>query len=256
MQSMSLRKFKELESYRESIKSILLEPLLISVSTISPVVNVEPIALDSVIAFAVVKHCLKGRGEPSQTQKKPWDIPLPLLLQETIESEYRLPLWASTNFETINPESMQTHYHKRSGDNPYWIRANQSTLNSKKKRRKPSSKAGQYMDYRIPIQTTIADRWYAQCIGNKEEISRLLNTYVTNFGKLAANGYGRVLKWDVAPIDSFSFFDKEGNVLRPIPTKSRTVSDSESSESLLNNVRICGWTPAYWDRMTWMECTV
>lgn len=246
-----MRQFPELEAYRTVTKNMQFEPLVIIAKTLTPVVNDEPLSIDGILAFAVVQDCMRKKF-PAQSSREPWDIPLPLQLQERVESIHNAPLWCSSSLLPVAPEQHQTHYHKR-GDNPYGIRVQQQSMGDKRPRRRPSAKAGQYMDYRIPITTTTTDRWIGQCIGNRDEIVRLLQ-YVQNLGKLAGQGYGYIGEWVVGPIPEFSFWQGDGKPSRPIPVDSALFRDTAPEQC--NGVQMCGWTPPYWSRQLWATCVM
>jgi len=89
----------------------------------------------------------------------------------------------------------------------------------------------------------VADCWMAGCIGNKDEIRRLLN-YLPFVSKKRTQGYGRVLSWQIEEVASFELKD------RPIPI--------QSAEDILitGSAQFMGWTPPYWHRGLWSLCTM
>lgn len=233
-----------LTTYGQRIEGLPYQALRVSIETDFPVYHTEPLTLDGLLAWAVVWDTYQGQI-PSYGPD-PWQIPLPLQAH-TVHNGW--PLWTSTDFVAINPHESYTHYHKRTGDNPYALAAMTPTLDQKKVRRQPSSVCGQYMDYRIPERLVVAERWEADCVGNRDEIARLLKL-VQHIGKGSARGRGRVRKIEIREIERFSFLDEAGQPRRPIPAAVPLEGLSPTS------FKVCGWTPAYWQAKLWELCAV
>ena len=229
----------ELLRYEDARAGRQLVPLEVTIRTIAPVVaGEETLTLDGILAYATVIEATEGRGVPRDIP--PFWIPLPLGLARVIDG---LPLWQSTSFYPVGLESDVTHYHRRTGDNPYALAAMAPTLGDKRPRRQPSQVAGQYMDNRIPIRRLVADRWVATCQGDPEEIRRLFGL-LRSAGKHAAMGYGRIAEVTVKPLGAaFSFTGGTHRPLRPIPLVDGKGSGFPS-----------GWTPPYWRREIWRVC--
>lgn len=221
----------EFYQYYQRIKTLPVEPLLVILRTATAVSASDHLALDGLLALGAAK--LEFGLRPFPPAEQPFWLPLPLQQLEEFDG---LPLWASTDFTPIDAAVSVACYHRR-GDSLYALRGLQGSLGDKRPRRFPSQSKGQYMDYRIPEQLWIARQWIASCVGNKQEIERLL-AVVTNVGAGAARGNGRVLEWIVQPLNrEFSLRDQAGMPLRPIPVRGRGVFG--------------GWTPPYWQRLAW-----
>ena len=230
-----LVRLARLERYGGHCATLRLEPLRITVRTLM----LETLNLDGLLAYGM-KLVTWGPG-PFPVSDAPFWLPLPLACVASIDG---LPLWHSTClFPVGDTWQDSTHYHKRTDANPYSFPAIMGTLDRKRPRRQPNTGAGQYMNYRIPEPYTVAESWQATCLGNREEVARLLS-YVQGLGKDCAQGYGRVLDWEVVPWDGPWVMEiADGVVLRPIPT--------DDSTGVLN-----GWTPPYWRRDLWLPCRV
>ncbi len=222
MQTIRVPKLDEYESRALNLSKSCLQ---IELQTLQPIAHTEPIHLDGLLAYAVVIDAMQGQKLPPSTNAY-W-LPLPLGLEKTYNE---LPLWQSIDFAPINPEVANTHYHQRGDSNPYSLASVYPSLEGKKVRRLPPTTEGQYMSYRVPLHHEVADYWQAKCIGNKQEIERLLNTYVHYVGKKASFGMGRVAKFSVTEIDSFELCD------RPIPI--------ENGEDILKygSIQYMGWS--------------
>lgn len=228
----------ELDAYGRSIACIPLEPLQVTVRTVSPVSSNDPVALDGVLAYAMVMEAM--RGKPFPQSGGPFWQPLPLKLDRLVND---LPLWTSTDFLPFDVHKRLTHIHRRTADNPYAMIGLMQTIHAKRPRRFPSSAAGPYMDYRVPDRRYVADKWVATCVGNLAEVQRLLSM-VQYFGKGSKRGCGFIDEWQVEPIERFSWRDAEGFALRPIPT-----DESDTGVGVRQ-----GFTPPYWLRDTWVMC--
>jgi len=235
----SVTHIPELDEYGERIAALEYEPLKVTVTTDSPVSCNDPISLDGVLAYAMVTDALKGRPFPQG--KGPYWQPLPLHCAKMIEG---LPLWSSTDFVPTNLHKRMTHIHRRTADNPYAMIGLMRSAYDKRPRRFPSSSAGPYMDYRVPERRYFAESWSALCLGNLEEVRRLL-TLVATFGKGGKRGSGYVRQWTVEPVADFSFYTHDGRALRPVPLG--------ATETAWAGVRQ-GWTPPYWLKETWLLC--
>jgi CRISPR type IV-associated protein Csf3 len=224
----------ELDAMGDRFSALPMQPLKVTVRTLQPVITTEPLHLDGLLAYAVVKEATHGKmlGETSGAY---W-IPLPLEIERIHDG---LPLWRSTNFREIDSFKDHSHYHQRGDANPYEPMAVTHTLTRKRPNRMPPTTEGQYMSYRVPIQRITADRWEATCVGNREEILRLLG-YLQYVGKKGAYGYGRVYSWQVEAVKSFVLRD------RPIPC--------QTAEECLQGAAFMGWTPPYRHRGTWRLC--
>lgn len=228
----------EFDRYGERIAGLRVRPLRITARTVTPVASNDPVALDAVLAWAMVVEQLQGRPFP-RVEGPVWQ-PLPLALDQIIDG---LPLWQSTDFIPVGLSKGMSHIHRRTADNPYAMRGLQETLGQKRPRRYPNELAGPYMNFRVPERRNVADHWTATCVGNQAEVERLLS-YVQFFGKAPKRGCGFMLDWEVEPLDEpFSFYNEAGEPLRPIPVEWDTGVGVQQ-----------GWTPPYWLKETWRVC--
>lgn len=100
--------------------------------------------------------------------------------------------------------------------------------------------AGQFKAYHqlVFYRSALWVRWY--CVGNLAEITRLLSI-CTNIGKKPAQGWGRVMRWEIKPINNDWSIWKDSKLMRGIPA-------FEKSENHAGNVAFYGVRPSYWDR--------
>jgi hypothetical protein len=214
------------------------QPFRVTVVTETAVASNDPVALDSLLAWAMVQQALQGAPFPAPKHGQHYWLRVPLKLDRTIDG---LPLWTSTDFVPEDLHRSTTHIHRRTADNPFAMPGLIASLGDKRPRRYPSQVAGPYMDYRVPQRRYTAWQWTATGIGYVSEVKRLLST-VRHFGKSAARGAGVVHCWIVDPIEAFHWRDEAGQALRPIPV------DNDG-----NGIRM-GWTSPYWQRSIWRLC--
>jgi CRISPR type IV-associated protein Csf3 len=229
--------------YERRIADLPQQAFTVSIETLFPVYHTDPLTLDGLLAWCVVWKLFEGK--PPGYGGDAWWIPLPL---KELARHKELPLWAATDFRAINPHHDCTNYHRRSGDNPYSGFALKETSNTRRPRRIPSSVNGQYMDYRIPEQLEIADRWDAEGIGNINEVSHLLKL-VQNLGRGGSRGRGRIRKIEIRALEDFSLVTPEGRLKKNVPI--------EIDIGLNHNkdrIQFAGWTPAYWQQKNWEYC--
>lgn len=239
MRSVTVKRIPRLDEYGERIAVLPVGHVEVELTTSKPVAYTDLPTLDGVLAAAVVRELFQNERflhDPSACVYQP----LPLGLEREIDG---LPLWRSTNFFPVGEwAEYRTHIHKRTEANPYRLAAVYGTLDAKSPRRSPSSVAGQYMDYRIPVRAVMSERFVARCVGNADEIRRLLIENVTALGRHRAAGFGSVLEWKVTVVPGeFSFHDEDGVPLRPIPIQTGFGTFQ-------------GWTPPYWHRAAWRLC--
>jgi len=201
------------QCYTESLRvTIHLQPN-------SRIVNYDPIHLDGLLARAVVERATNGRLL-ADSEEGYW-IPLPLKMLWQSEEGY--PLWASTVLypasDTINDIYVR---HKRNSGGEFH------------NKKKMVTRAGPWMERRIPTPTQVCDRYEAQCIGNIDAVKSLLAGF-THIGKLRL---ARVNAITVEPADEFLLWCNN-TLLRPVPIASGAIALTERSS-------LIGWTPPCW----------
>lgn len=158
----------------------------------------------------------------------------PLPLKRLWQSDEGIILYASGDFVPETDCKGQEYWHKRyPTDRNEWSKK----LNA-------NTTAGQYKDYRVPVDVRITPKITALCIGNQAEIERLLS-YITHVGKKSSQGFGRVAKWEVGPAD-VTLDDILVN--RPVPVASKLKSTGK--------IRHATWTSPYWYKPWAAECYV
>ena len=191
----------------------------------SELIIYNPLHLDAVLSSAVLQDATQNTIGITD-ESKVYYIPLPAM--KLWSSPDGLPLWATSDFFPVGGEHRSTVIlHKR--QHPSFVK-----------------RTGPYMPTRIPKPTAITDTgwWQARCFGNRDEIERLLTTYVQSVGKHRNDGYGLVHEWKIetvefAPLDTI-FCD--GKLIRPFPEMALEHFDFTPMDGSL----LIGWTQPYW----------
>jgi len=168
------------------------------------------IHLDALLMKAVVDLLPDA---PELDKSSPMIFPIPVEIHSVING---LPLFLSTSFMSSGVNSVE-YWHKRFPSNDV-IRLCKSP--------NTSTTRGGYKDMRIPVDTFCSDLT-AFCVGDKNEIARLLNT-INFIGKKRSIGKGYIVSWSV---EKHEISNDEILHMRPVPSKSG---------------RIGGWCPPYW----------
>lgn len=224
----------ELNLYQERYETIETQPLRIHLHLVhnSQLAGYDPVALDNLLARAVLMEATGG--QTMLDSKRVYVLPVPL--KRLWQSPEGLPLWAATQFW---PEGVAV------SDIVYWHKRVQRGEFTGTKTGKLSIKStdGRWMERRVPLPVKAAcDHWCAECIGNPEEIARLLST-ISHVGKRRSNGFGEVERWEIEEIAEFGLL-REGVLTRPMI--------AEALPELLPGVRFAeepapvGWTPPQW----------
>lgn len=114
------------------------------------------------------------------------------------------------------------------------------------KRGRIDTSAATYKAYRMPVfyRAALWVEWY--CVGDAERIQDLLST-LTHLGKKTVQGWGRVARWEVTPVDMDWSVWRDGCLMRGIP---RYHWPREMGEP---KIGLYGVRPPYWDRRNQTE---
>jgi len=214
----------ELDAFTARFAQCKYEPLRVTfrMEQNARIVNYDPIHLDGLLARAVVERATEGRLL-ADSEDGYW-MPLPLKMLWRDDGGF--PLWAASVLYPAS-DTVDDIYvrHKRNSDGVLHDKPNLKT------------RAGSYMDRRMPTPTQVCDAYEALCIGNLDAVQNLLDGF-TYIGKLRL---GRVLSVAVEIVDH----DDQGviwrgdSLIKPIPAQSELVQ-------WLENPSLVGWTPPFW----------
>lgn len=193
----------------------------------------DSLLLDGLLARAVVELATGGAGLANTPDA--YDIPLPLAcLWRSAEG---WPLWAATPFLPRGVQAKDVAYWHKRVQSGRWTRTPTGKFNI-------APTDGRWMERRVPLPTQVAECWTAQCIGNADAITELLEIMVF-VGKRRSNGFGEVERWNITA-GSFDLVCA-GHLTRSLPEAAAGLLVDRPSESAV----AIGWTPPQWKASLW-----
>lgn len=235
------------EALRDHYEALPKEPLLVRGELFEPVIPAEPrdgggaLHLDSLLGTSVLNAHPKA---PVFSKGFPAVAPLPLELAWA--SPEGRPLWTCSELRAQGDALRAPFFwHKRYPED----RAHLS-----KKGKLPNTRSGRWKEYRMPLSGVVTPEFRATCIGNAEEVARLLS-YITHVGKKTGYGFGRV-SWSVEVLDT------DIETIRGVSLRCRSVPvkylmETEGEARLTPEA--CSrrsWTSPSWFGPWWELCTV
>jgi CRISPR type IV-associated protein Csf3 len=198
----------------------------------SQLAGYDPLWLDDLLAWCVIMEATHGHGVPDHT--KPYKLVTPL--QCLWQSADGLPLWAATPFMPCGVNGRDvTYWHKRAQSGE-WTGTKTGNFSIR-------ATQGRWMERRVPLPTVVAEWWEATCIGDAEEIGRLLGQ-VSHVGKRRSMGMGEVDHWVVEP--GRFVLHEGGRLTRAMPAEAFDASDICGGLRPAGEPAPIGWTPPQW----------
>jgi hypothetical protein len=114
------------------------------------------------------------------------------------------------------------------------------------KRGRIDTSSSTYKAYQMPVyyRSALWVEWY--CVADVEMLA-LLVYMTTHLGKKTSQGWGRVLRWEIDPVDKDWSIWRDGRLMRGIPTVDMP-RDYISTRTGLYGIR-----PGYWDKRNQVE---
>ncbi len=201
----------------------------------SNLVSYDPLNLDNLLARVVLEEIGEGRSgyQPADDEYLAIPVPLAVLWREPGSG---LPLYAAAPFvaEGVQADDV-VYWHKRPQEGAF--------TRTKSGAWSPKQSGLRYSERRIPTPVVVAERWTAACVGNPEEVSRLLGG-VTAVGKRRGAGHGVVREWQVEAAPSFALVGEDGRLARNLPEDARLLlGEGRWPEG---EAAPLGWTPPQW----------
>lgn len=225
------------------------EPLVVRAELGTPYVPAETngaVHLDSVLSAAALG--VLPYPPPPNDGTCPLPLPLELAWVSTrrirfvehrrddnseIAQEGGLPLWVCSD---LRPQGDLVR------DQEYWHKRYPSDRADLSMRLRANQKAGRWKEYRMPLATLWAPELRAVCVGHRETVVALLSG-ISHVGKKPSQGFGRVLRWSVEPLDAPLDDAREAAMMgRAVPVEYL----ASLGETSLSGVSRGGWTPPYW----------
>jgi len=228
-----------LDPYIGRYQDIETQPLRVTLELVkgSPLVGYDPLNLDNLLARCVVDEATQGARLPSN----PEGYVLPVPLRCLWKSAQGAPLWAATPFVPQGESFTDTHYYHKRLQSGLWTGTKRGQI-------KINASNGRYMERRVPVPSVTAERFVAHCIGNAEEIARLLGN-LAHVGKRRAVGFGEVKRWLIDEEIEF-YLVRNSKLTRNMPALAfdGTIEDCGLVPNSLpeGEPAPVGWTPPYW----------
>lgn len=99
----------------------------------------------------------------------------------------------------------------------------------------------------LPTRQAFTIHWY--CVGDENEVERLLNTHVQHIGKKRSVGMGKVMQWVVDESEKDFSIEKSRQLMRAMPVGFPLGCD-------WSGTRIVGIRPPYWHPKRKTLCTI
>lgn len=225
----------ETEAYAARYAGLRMRPLriVLEIEVGSNLVSYDPLNLDNLLARRVLEEATGGWTAIVAADDEYVSIPVPLAV--LWRDPDGLPLYAATPFATDGVAVDDVVYwHKRSQEGAFTA--------TKRGGWSPKTDGNRYVERRIPTPVVVAESWTAECVGDAEEIARLIGA-VGHVGKRRGGGHGVVRSWTIAASGAFSLV-RDGRLTRNLP---------EAAAPLLGRAAIpeglpspLGWTPPQW----------
>lgn len=212
------------------------EPLRVRAWLRTPVISDQWLPLDAVLFYQAARDQLPPQivtipGGPQNGVSHKIKMPLAMV-------GYRTPTWYYKCSWAQWPEVVaegRDHWNKRFDQSLAFL------VDFHGRRGAVNTKAGSLKMYHMPVyyRSALWVEWY--CVGEREWIARLLST-CTHVGKKAAQGWGRVWRWDVEPLAEDWSVWREGRLMRGVPVED-VVGNGKPFQ-----LAHYGFRPSYWSR--------
>ena len=178
----------------------------------------------------------------------------------TIPGDYSCPSVSTLPLDIVHPGRKNWYYrcswawwsHDVEGRD-YWNKrfdtGYASLVDFDGRRGKILIEEGKYKAYHMPIfyRAALWVEWY--CVGDRAEIEHLLST-ATHIGKKGAQGWGRVVQWEIAPHANDWSVVRDGRLMRGVP-----IDDAQALSVQFGRAHY-GIRPSYWNRSNQMWLAV
>lgn len=214
-------------------------PLEVKMEVIPPVyITSSWLHLDSILTYLCTRDALDELFYCMPTEET-IDVSLLDLPLKKTEDIYH----ASIGVYSENAKLYKDTIYKRFTDKETY------KLSKRQQKGRIKTNQGHFKDFMINIPILITDTITFYCNGDKKELNRLL-AHLTSIGKKTSIGGGRINKIIISETsEDYSFF-KEGQIMRPIPTKMKI----PIFEGMIFQQQ--PYKPPYWDKNNVTMCYV
>jgi len=231
--------YDALRSYFERYAALEMQPLRISFELYadSCLAGYDPLHLDNLLAFCVVEEATQGRGLPNTPEAYELPVPLRCLWR----SPDGFPLWAATQFAPVGLSAKDIVYWHKRAQSGEWTK-------TKSGRFAIRSTQGRWMERRVPLPATVCHEFEATCIGNADEIARLLTPMAfigkRSLGEVECWHVSRLTRDERSPLAGDFGLVRDGRLTRALPALAlELLPIGQVPDGLPAPV---GWTPPQW----------
>ena len=217
--------------YKSFIESLPMSAMRVTAVMADDFVTTRGIRLDAILSFAVVDKLTRGMMLPDKTPYV--QIPIPVGVEMFCKG---VPLYQATDFLPEAHIRSVRYLHRRSLE-PSMTQKNLNTG------------SGQFKELRTPLSAIPRQKLVAECVGNADEIQKLLST-VSAIGKKRTSS-GAVKQWEVERIDVFSM-ENNGVALKNLPLEYLI----KYYGSCRLDLSLAGFSPPYWHKDTQTNCVL
>ncbi len=187
-------------------------PLSVTVRMVpgSRIVHYNAPTLDGLLSWCVVHEATEGRMLPRDNHE-PYAVPVPLAVLWR-EPETDAPLHAVTPLVAAGAAAWDSESEIKRPQEGRFTR-------SKSGRFILTPSAGRWRARQIRRPVLVADTLVATCVGDRVEITRLLEQAVA-IGKRRASGHGAIQSWEIADAADWQLV-RDGRLTRPVPQAAR-----------------------------------
>jgi hypothetical protein len=229
----------EIELYAARYEDIASTPLRVTAHLAHgvPVIAYDPPSLDGLLSWAVVHEATGGRMLPELVGGAAYRLPVPLQPIAWVDG---LPVWAATPLLADGESAEDSVVECKRTQTGRWTRGKGGKFSID-----PAS--GRWRARMIPRPALIADRLASRCVGDGDEIARLLQK-VTHIGKRRSSGGGLIERWTVETGQPWKWIEN-GRLTRSAPAELGPRLGLEIGDA----PSLVAWTSPYWHRGLWRD---
>ena len=205
----------------------------------SPIISISPIILDSLISLCKAKEILGEKFYMTQGNISGSIEEIEAMLNPILDKKYGV---YCTSYGIGDFKEYKTTWSKR------WDSETDEVVRLSNSKKRVDVGAGHYKNYHMPMLVKSYKTLVFYVRGDMKEIKRLLETYLTNIGKKASQGYGEILKMEFIKTQENYSIEKDNKLMRHIPAKNNISLFDEKYNNicLTHNFETQAILPPYW----------
>ncbi len=214
------------------------EPLQVELEVRPPIYLTSPyICFDGIISYLCMRDCL---GEAFYTLPSEKILPTEKLVLPLMKTD---DVYHASVSIFKDPILKKDTIYKRFTDKETYH------LTERQQQGKIKINQGHFKDFMINLPILLTDKVLFYCNGDKKALEYLLGN-LRGLGKKTSIGSGRIMKVEITPTPEDYSFYKDGEIMRPIPTKMRI--------PMVEGMRFQmeAYKPPYWDKRNVAMCYV